>query len=207
MTTVAPGAVACTCASISGSGSTAVTRCPDRDESPCQLAGAGAQIDDVERLLPREPAHRVGGVARASALVCIGDAGERDGAPAPLVTVDDHAQRISAAFPCMPARRGATSSTLSRAQSAMSASSSGPWLIRLRPLRDWRKRLLGRRVRAGQPQRRFRRVAALAAEALDDASCDVAVVQCERALDAGTEDRHVVAVGSRGLGHCCEVEQ
>ena len=103
-------------------------------------------------------------------------------------------------MPCIPTSRGTTSSTLSRAQYGMSASSSGPWLIRLRPLREARKRLLGGRIRRRQPDGRLGRVAALAVEQLGDPAGDVAVVERERALDARAEDRDVVAVRTRRLG-------
>src|SRR5262249_13426388 len=50
----------------------------------------------------------------------------------------DHGSRISAATPCIWTKCGTTSRTLSRAQYGMSASSSGPLVIRFRPLRDCR---------------------------------------------------------------------
>ena len=69
------------------------------------------------------------------------------------------------------------------------------------------KRLLGRRVRRCQPNRRLGRVAAVVAEPAGDPAGDVAVVERERALDAGAEDRDVVAVGTRRLGDRVEVEE
>ena len=53
---------------------------------------------------------------------------------------------------------------LARAQYGMSAVERRPWLIRFRPLREAPKRLLGRRVRRRQPDRRLGRVAAIVAE-------------------------------------------
>ena len=53
---------------------------PEGDERARQLAGPGAEIDDVARRLAREPAHGILGVAGPRALVGVGDAAER-GAP------------------------------------------------------------------------------------------------------------------------------
>ena len=102
--------------------------------------------------------------------------------------------RISAATPCIPARRGTTSSTLSRAQYGMSASSSGPVVDQVAAAARGAERLLGRRVRRRQPHRRLGGVAAVVTEEAGDPAGHVAVVERERALDAGAEDRDVVAV-------------
>ena len=90
---------------------------------------------------------------------------------------------------------------------AMSASSSGPWLIRLRPLRDWRKASSAVAVGTDEPHRRLGGVRALAAERLGDPPRHVGVVQREGALHPGAEDGDVVPVRGRVGDHGVEVEE
>ena len=69
------------------------------------------------------------------------------------------------------------------------------------------ERVLGARVRPGEPHGRLGGVAPLEAEPVRDAPGDVGVVERERALDACAEDRDVVPVAPRDLGHRGEIEQ
>ena len=69
------------------------------------------------------------------------------------------------------------------------------------------KRLLGRRIRRRQPHCRLGRVAAVVAEQAGDPAGHVAVVERERALDPRAEDRDVVPVRTRRLGHRGEIEE
>ena len=64
------------------------------DERPRQLARAGTEIDDVARLLAREPAHGVVGVAGTRALVDVGDAAERGCANPSLIRLGAHLSRL-----------------------------------------------------------------------------------------------------------------
>ena len=64
------------------------------DERPRQLARAGAEIDDVARLLTCEPAHGVHGIAGARALVHIGNGAERGCPLASLIRPGAHASRL-----------------------------------------------------------------------------------------------------------------
>ena len=150
---------------------------------------------------PRSPLPKAAGHLR----VCPATAGST-ALEDPLLRILDQAER-TAATPCIPTRRGTTSSTLSRAQYGMSASSSGPWLIRLRPLREARNASSAVAYDARQPDGRLGRVAALVAEPAGDPAGDVAVVERERALDAGAEDRDIVPVRARRLDDRVEVEQ
>src|SRR5262249_11603946 len=110
----------------------------ERHEPSCQLPRPATHADDARRQIADEPAHRLDRVLRPCSLVRVGDVAEGGCAASALVAVDDHAAAISAATPCMPTKRGTTSSTLVRAQRGLSAWSSGPLLMRFRPLRDCR---------------------------------------------------------------------
>src|SRR5207249_9581445 len=110
----------------------------ERDQRARQLSGARAEVEDVAGALADEPARRLIGIPGAAVRIRLGDEGERRRRPAALlVAVDDH-EVISAATPCMPTKRGATSRTLSRAQNGMSSASCGAWCTRFRPLFDAR---------------------------------------------------------------------
>ena len=63
---------------------------PERDERACQLARSRAEVDDVARLVAREPAHRVVGVSRAGTLVGIRHRAERGGAHEAFVSLCLH---------------------------------------------------------------------------------------------------------------------
>ena len=64
---------------------------PERDERPRELPRARAEIDDVERLVPDQPANRLLRIARPAALVRACDLGEGRVRPAHLgIAVDDH---------------------------------------------------------------------------------------------------------------------
>src|SRR6185436_17692413 len=63
---------------------------PERHERARQLAGPGAEVDDVARLLAREPADRVVGVAGPRPLVGLRNAAERRGALEPVLSLCLH---------------------------------------------------------------------------------------------------------------------
>ncbi len=128
-----------------------------RDERTRELPGAGADVDEVARLVADEPVDGIVRIARAAALVRAGDVGERGVGPAHLrIAVDDHAA-ISAAFSCIATSRGTTSRTLSREQKGMSCSRWGAFSMRFRPLFE------ARSASSGPPHVVTRRAAASAA--------------------------------------------
>ena len=89
----------------------------------------------------------------------------------------------------------------------MSASSSGPCSIRSRPERDARNTSSAPAYDRASRSGRLGGVAPLEAEPFRNSAGDVRVVEGECALDAGAEDRDVVPVAPRNLGHRGEIEQ
>ncbi len=66
----------------------------ERDERARQLPRSGAEVDDVARLVSREPAHRLDRVVGPAALVRIGHVRERRVRPARArIAIHDHETR------------------------------------------------------------------------------------------------------------------